>query len=115
MIPKSVKQETRDRIVFRWNDGHVSPVSTRTLRDHCPCAGCSGETVLFQTYVPPEPDISTPGRYDVQSITVVGNYALKIVWGDSHDLGIYTWEHLRRLCECNDCAKTRPETGSSAN
>jgi DUF971 family protein len=29
----------------------------------------------------------------------VGNYALKITWSDGHNSGLYTWPHLRRLCE----------------
>jgi DUF971 family protein len=107
MLLKSVKQEDQNRLVFRWDDGHVSPVSTRTLRDRCPCAGCSGETILFQTFVPPKADISAPGRYALRSVSTVGSYALKMVWGDDHDLGIYTWEHLRSLCECDECVKIR--------
>jgi DUF971 family protein len=27
----------------------------------------------------------------------VGNYALKIVWSDGHDTGLFTWERLAAL------------------
>jgi len=35
----------------------------------------------------------------IRDLQLVGNYALKIRWSDGHDTGLYTWEHLRRLCE----------------
>ena len=35
----------------------------------------------------------------IDGMELVGNYALKIRWSDGHDTGLYTWEHLRRLCE----------------
>ncbi len=81
-----------------------------TLRDSCPCAGCKGETVLFKTYVPPEADTTTPGRYKLNGATPVGNYALKLTWGDGHDMGMYTWEQLRSLCECEECLASKSET-----
>jgi DUF971 family protein len=30
---------------------------------------------------------------------LVGNYALRIHWSDGHHQGLYTWRHLRDLCE----------------
>jgi DUF971 family protein len=35
----------------------------------------------------------------IADMTLVGNYALKIRWSDGHDTGLYTWSHLRQLCE----------------
>jgi DUF971 family protein len=107
---KSLKQESASSLLLRWDDGHMSPITTRTLRDHCPCAGCSGETILFQTYVPPKPDASVPGRYELRSVISVGSYALQFVWGDGHDLGIYSWAYLRSLCECQECIRLKAET-----
>ncbi len=89
--------------MFQWDDGHSGPVSLQSLRDQCPCAGCQGESVLFQNYVPPPPDTSAPGRYDLRAVETVGNYALKFRWADGHDQGLYTWEHIRGLCECPQC------------
>ena len=36
--------------------------------------------------------------YAIQSLELVGNYALQPVCDDGHHTGIYTWEYLRRLC-----------------
>jgi DUF971 family protein len=33
----------------------------------------------------------------------VGAYALRIFWNDGHSSGIYSWEHLRRICPCDEC------------
>ncbi len=62
-----------------------------------------GEQVLLHKYVPPPADTRTPGRYVLKSVAAIGNYALKLTWGDGHDVGIFTWEHLRELCECDAC------------
>jgi DUF971 family protein len=78
-------------------------VSLQTLRNSCPCAGCSGEQILLKEYVPPPADLSTPGRYVLAGAEPVGNYALKFSWEDGHNQGIYTWEHIRSLCECETC------------
>lgn len=102
-----LKQTSPTEIELSWNDGHESRITLNVLRDSCPCAGCKGETVLFRTYVPPEADTSTPGRYELKGAALVGNYAVKFSWGDGHDVGMYTWEHLRSLCECNECAAQR--------
>jgi DUF971 family protein len=34
----------------------------------------------------------------IRDLALVGNYALKIHWSDGHNTGLYTWDHLRRLC-----------------
>ncbi len=100
---KSIKQEDTEWLTFLWDDGHVSRISLHRLRDRCPCAGCAGESVLFQSYTPPPADSSVPGYYKLKSISKVGSYAIKIAWGDGHDLGLYSWEHLRRICQCEEC------------
>lgn len=102
-IPTQVKQINISELSLIWSDGHASRMSLRTLRNRCPCAGCNGERVLFQTYAPQQQDLHAPGRYDLRGIETVGGYALKFVWGDGHNTGLYTWEHLRNLCECVEC------------
>jgi len=34
----------------------------------------------------------------IDGIEPVGNYAIKLVFDDGHDSGIYTWELLREFC-----------------
>jgi DUF971 family protein len=32
--------------------------------------------------------------------TPAGIYAIKFKWNDGHESGIYSWEYLRRVCQC---------------
>jgi len=36
---------------------------------------------------------------NIQQLELVGNYALRIVFDDGHDTGIYAWDYLRELGE----------------
>lgn len=107
VLLKQLKRLSTTHLMLSWDDGHEGPVSLHSLRDSCPCAGCRGESVLFHEYTPPPADISTPGRYILTQAIPVGSYALKFLWADGHDQGIYTWEHLRSLCECSECSARR--------
>ena len=96
-----------------WRDGHHSAWSFRWLRDACPCATCHEEreaagrkpgeakpkaqTLLTMYEEPPRPAEVTP----------VGKYALKFKWNDGHEAGIYSWEYLRRVCDCQACRTSR--------
>lgn len=35
----------------------------------------------------------------ITGIEPVGNYALKFIFSDRHDSGLYDWQYLRTLCE----------------
>ncbi len=102
-----IKQISERELQLTWSDSHEGPIDLHQLRDSCPCAGCKGETVLFQTYTPPPPDTSNVQRYQLVGIEPVGSYALKFSWVDGHNLGLYTWEHVRSLCGCTECTALR--------
>ncbi|MGH8115286.1 MAG: gamma-butyrobetaine hydroxylase-like domain-containing protein [Rhodanobacteraceae bacterium] len=96
-----------------WKDGHHSAWSFTWLRDACPCATCHEEreatgrkpgepkpkpqTLLAMYEEPPRPIEVTPA----------GKYAIKFKWNDGHEAGIYSWEYLRRVCNCKDCRAAR--------
>ncbi|GAC1677392.1 MAG: hypothetical protein PVS2B2_13750 [Candidatus Acidiferrum sp.] len=40
-----------------------------------------------------------------QAAMQVGNYAIQITFNDGHATGIYSYDHLRTLCPCEECAK----------
>jgi len=96
MIATQIKLSSPDELSIKWDDGYISIISLRKLRDNCPCAGCQGETVLLKTYKP-EQQQYLPGRYTLTNIQQVGHYAIQISWADGHSTGIYTWEILRNL------------------
>ena len=105
-----------------WADGHRSAWSFSWLRAACPCASCVGErkaegrqagetkpkpVELFPMYTPPA---DKPG-----SAQAVGRYAIQFNWMDGHNGGIYSWDYLRRNCQCRECSFTREEATGQPN
>ena len=84
-----------------WGDGHVSVYAARTLRLACPCAACvdelSGARML-------NPDTVAADVHPLR-IGTVGRYAVHIAFSDGHASGIYSFEKLRALCPCGECAR----------
>jgi DUF971 family protein len=39
----------------------------------------------------------------LKEVNPVGRYAYSLVWSDGHASGIYAFEYLRTLCECEAC------------
>jgi len=99
------------KISILWSDGHRSIYDPLSLRSACPCAMCQGEPGVFGKHYS---TAKTEIHRDVQAdeIESVGRYGLKITWNDGHNLGIYTFEYLRSLCECEECGRIIGEQGS---
>ena len=84
-------------LAIKWNDDEQSFISLKVLRDHCPCAFCSGEKdVLGNIYKGPKQELGETA-YKAVNMEKVGHYALRIFWGDRHADGLYTYEILRKL------------------
>jgi DUF971 family protein len=77
------------RITF--DDGAVFDLPAEYLRVTSPSAEVQGHS--------PAERKTVPGKRDVEIIGVepVGNYAVKLVFDDMHDTGIYGWDYLYRL------------------
>ena len=39
----------------------------------------------------------------------MGRYGLAVAFSDGHNTGIYIFERLRELCECETCAKSKKQ------
>jgi DUF971 family protein len=100
VTPKKIRQSGQGELHVEWVDGHIGRHLLTTLRDSCPCASCKGEREAG-TLLP----LLLPGKYEIKAINVVGSYAVQMTWGDAHQTGIYTYEYLRYLCECELCSK----------
>lgn len=83
---------------LHWPDGGTVRLPYRRLRESCPCAGCVDEITGERLLDP----ASVPADVRPQKIDFAGNYALKIVWSDGHDTGLFTWDLLRKLGTTND-------------
>jgi DUF971 family protein len=97
-----------------WKDGHRSSWNFAWLRNACPCATCNEERT--QTGRPLGAAKPAPGgplvMYQAPSrpveVTPVGKYAIRFKWNDGHESGIYSWEYLRRVCQCSLCRGSAP-------
>jgi ATP-binding protein involved in chromosome partitioning len=99
--PKEITRSGGHDIKLIWNDGHQSVFIARPLRLSCPCAACveemTGRAILRPETVPPD--------VHPTAIQLVGRYGIQISWSDGHSTGIYTFEQLRMLCPCPECAQ----------
>jgi DUF971 family protein len=107
MRPVKIERRSSSELRVRWEDGHEGRHTTPALRRYCPCAGCKAEHDA--TDGPALLPIIVPGKHDLRSVEPVGSYALQLSWADGHRTGIYTFDYLRRLCECERCASPAAE------
>lgn len=109
--PKSVKVNvsTGTGMDIEWDDGHHTHYSFQWLRDACPCATCNEER--DQTgrkageQVKQAPSLLPMYKEPVKpkEVKPVGRYALSFDWNDGHTSGIYSWDYLRQMCQCEEC------------
>ena len=91
-IPTEIRQKTADHCIeITWDTGEKCQYSMEYLRVNCPCAKCAGHT--------PEEAQLVDGKQGVTitAINPVGHYAIKFVFNDGHDSGLYSWETLFEL------------------
>lgn len=90
-------------ITIDWADGHTSRFANEFLRDHCPCASCTGshgtppQRTSFTAPDPANPFPMFTPKPKIVNVEQVGAYALRIHWSDGHSAGLYSFEHLRKL------------------
>lgn len=106
--PREVEKVDDDRLRITWDDGHQSEYTFRFLRQNCPCAVCRDEWTGERLLDPEE----VPGDLRSERAELVGNYALTFAFSDGHGTGIFSFEALRRLCQCEECS---PHPGSRFN
>lgn len=113
--PEHIAISKSKGIKIDWNDGHHSEYSAGYLRDECPCATCTGA----HGTTPQKTDYSAPANpfqmyrpaLRMTEVEQVGNYAIRILWNDGHNTGIYSYEHFRRICPCEECKEARKGEG----
>jgi prepilin-type processing-associated H-X9-DG protein len=108
-----VHVSTNAGVDITWADGHVSHFDFPYLRDNCPCATCNDERDKKSALAEASPAFaSSPAlpmfkpKTRATAATQVGNYAIQISFSDGHSTGIYSFDHLRSICPCAECAKS---------
>lgn len=92
-----------------WSDGNSTVLPYRWLRGHCPCAQCVDEWTGKRRVG--EADV--PFNVEPKTVSSVGRYAMRIVWNDGHDAGLYSHQYLRELSGLY-AASESPEGGKPA-
>jgi len=93
-----------------WTDGHRSHYEFAFLRDECPCATCNDQRHKKATAKVQGPLASSvlpmyQPKVSARGAKPLGNYALQIEFTDGHSSGIYSYDHLRTICPCQECAR----------
>ena len=82
---------TRNALSILFEDGVQATVSSEKLRVQSPSAevrGHGGER---------PPPITGKENVKIARLEPVGNYAVRIVFDDGHDSGLYSWDYLKSL------------------
>lgn len=92
MIPTSIKVKKNSRCLELGYGGDHFELPYEFLRVYSPSAEVRGHGTgngVLQT-----------GKKEVVLLRIepAGNYALKLVFDDGHDSGLYDWAYLRHLC-----------------
>lgn len=90
--PTEIQLHQKSRMLeISFDDGAKYNLSCEYLRVHSPSAEVAGHG--------PGQEVLQIGKEDVNIIAIepVGNYAVKLVFDDNHDTGLYSWEYLYEL------------------
>ena len=95
--PTEIKLHQKSRILeVAFDDGQRFSLPCEYLRVFSPSAEVRGHG--------PGQEVLQVGKRDVEikEIEPVGAYAVKLVFSDGHDTGLYSWEYLYELGEIQE-------------
>lgn len=91
-IPTELRLHQQSRLLeIHFDDGVSAHLSHELLRVYSPSAEVRGHGI--------GQEVLQTGKRDVAIVAIepVGNYAVKLVFSDGHDSGLYSWDHLYLL------------------
>jgi DUF971 family protein len=92
--PTDIAATAKGRILeVAFDDGAVVRLTAERLRVESPSAEVQGHSRSEKKIITGKENVA------IVDIEPVGNYAIKIVFDDGHDTGLYTWEYLRQLAQ----------------
>ena len=92
--PTAIKVKKAEAVLeATWGDGPPARILLRDLRCGCPCAACIDEHTGQKTL----DDATVPDDISITDMQLVGRYAVKFVFADGHDTGIFTWDRLHQM------------------
>jgi DUF971 family protein len=91
-VPIEIKLRSRSRVLsVAFADGRGFELPFEYLRVHSPSAEVKGHG--------PGQEVLVLGKENVviRAVEPVGQYAVKLVFDDGHDTGLYSWKYLYEL------------------
>jgi len=96
-VPTEIKLHQKSRILeLVFENGDRFELTYEFLRVFTPSAEARGHGVGQETLQVGKRDV------DILRIEPVGNYAIKPVFSDGHESGLYSWDILHTLCVHRD-------------
>ena len=86
-------KKDRRTLVVAFDDGIVADLPAELLRVMSPSAEVQGHS--------PEQRVLVAGKRNVEIVGIdpIGNYAVRLTFGDGHATGLFSWAYLRTLHE----------------
>jgi DUF971 family protein len=92
--PNELRLKKSERLLtVAFDDGAAFSLPAELLRVESPSAEVQGHGSGQKTTVPGKRHVA------IETLEPVGNYAVRIIFSDGHDSGLFTWETLYRLGE----------------
>jgi len=86
----------KDVLTVGFEDGAVFALAAEYLRVESPSAEVQGHGPIERIFVPGKRHVK------ITALEPVGHYAMRIIFDDGHDSGLFTWNYLRELGETHD-------------
>ena len=83
----------RRQLLVTWNNGDSFELTAELLRTMSPSAELRKQKLEYNVIASDKCSVS------ILSMTLIGNYAVRISFDDCHDTGIFTWQYLRELSD----------------
>ncbi len=90
--PTEIKlRKDKRSLAVTFDNGDVADIAAELLRVESPSAEVQGHA--------PDQKITVTGKQNVMIMEVqpVGHYAVRLVFDDGHNTGLYTWDYLHKL------------------
>ncbi len=98
--PKHLDLKKDKGLTVEWPDGRISFYPVAYLRKMSPSADARMlREQMAKNPLTVLPASATSGDKPLTAVgaELVGNYAMKIIFSDGHDTGIYSWDYLRQI------------------
>ena len=95
--PTEIRLQKKSRqVVIAFDNGDRFELSFEYLRVNSPSAEVKGHG--------PGQEVLQTGKENVQIMAIepIGHYAVRLVFDDGHDTGLYTWKYLYELGTARD-------------